>query len=422
MKTYPLQTIISVARSLSPYYKELYKNLAEKDWKISDIPPVDQKDFWEHNTVEDNRLLTGEMTYGIIFKSGGTTGKPKFSVYSHEEWETMTGTFGYHLAEGGLEKGDRVANLFYAGELYSSFLFLHDSLQRCPAEVMIFPISGAAPMEFMARELKDFRINTLLGVPTQLISLAEYIRNENIEGLKIDKVYFGGESMYEDQRDLIKEVFPGIRIYSVGYASVDAGLLGYIDEECGFNEHRVFDEYNIIEIVDDESGKVIEDCNREGRMLTTNLSHLLMTIIRYPVGDRGIWIEEKGNKNRKFKILGRSEEGARIGVVTMNVDNFLNILHLLKPVFHATNFQMVIDHIGKLDKLTLRIVVDDPGSVQSEWEEKLLEMIFSERPEFREEIAINGIHPISIEWIGPDELMVNPRTGKIRRIIDNRFK
>ena len=239
--------------------------------------------------------------------------------------------------------------------------------------------------------------------------------------INIEKVYFGGETMYEDQRELMKEVFPGIKIYSVGYASVDGGLLGFIDVDCGFNEHRVFDGYNIIEIVDDESGDVIGECNMEGRILTTNLSRLLMPIIRYPVGDRGIWIEEKGAKNRKFKILGRSEEGARIGVVTMYVDNFLHILHLIKPIFHAANFQMVIDHIGKLDKLTLRIALDDPGAVKPDWEEKLLETIFNERPEFKEEIASNGIHPISIEWIGLDALKINPRTGKIRCIIDNRF-
>ena len=166
---------------------------------------------------------------------------------------------------------------------------------------------------------------------------------------------------------------------------------------------------------------MIEECNVEGRILTTNLSRLLMPIIRYPVGDRGIWLEEKGTKNRKFKILGRSEEGARIGVVTMYVDNFLHILHLMKPVFHAANFQMVIDHIGKLDKLTLRIVVDDPDLARDDWDDKLLDTIFNERPEFKEEIEINGVHPISIEWIGPKELEINPRTGKIRRIIDNRF-
>jgi len=104
MKSYPIETIVSLARSLSPYYRELYKEIPDKGWKLPDLPPVIQKDFWEHNTVDDNRLLTGDMSDGIIFKSGGTTGKPKFSVYSREEWETMTGTFGLHLAEGGLEK------------------------------------------------------------------------------------------------------------------------------------------------------------------------------------------------------------------------------------------------------------------------------------------------------------------------------
>jgi len=277
-------------------------------------------------------------------------------------------------------------------------------------------------MEFIAKELKDFRINTLQGVPTQLINLAEYIKKEDLDGLSIEKAYFGGEAMYDDQRELMQEVFPGIRIFSVGYASVDGGLLGFIDEECGFNEHRIFDGYNIIEIVDEESGETIEETHREGRILTTNLSRLLMPIIRYPVGDRGVWIEEKGSRNRKFKILGRSEEGARIGVVTMYVDNFLHILHQLKDVFHAANFQMVIEHIGKLDKLTLRIVVDDPAVASSDWEEKLIKTIYAERPEFEEEIASKGVHPISIEWIGAYELDINPRSGKIKRIIDKRFK
>lgn len=422
MKTYPIETIVSLARSLSSYYKDLYRHIPETGWQMSDLPAVDQKKFWEMNTIENNQVLTGEMDNGIIFKSGGTTGNPKFSVYSKEEWETMTGTFGYHLAEGGLEKGDRIANLFYAGELYSSFLFLHDSLSRCPVDVMIFPISGAAPLDFIAKELKDFKINTLLGVPTQLINLAEYIRTNSLDGIHIEKIYFGGETMYEDQREIMREVFPGIQIYSVGYASVDGGLLGFIDKECAFNEHRVFDDYNLIEIIDEETGELINACNKEGRILTTNLSRLLMPIIRYPVGDKGIWIEEEGSKNRKFMILGRSEEGARIGVVSMYVDNFLHILHQMKHVFHAANFQMVIDHNGKLDQLTLRIVVDDPDQATEEWDELLLQTIYNERPEIMEEIEINGIHPIKIEWIGPADISINPRTGKIRRIIDNRFK
>jgi phenylacetate-CoA ligase len=74
MKTYSIETIVALARSLSPYYRELYRDIPEKGWQLKELPPVVQKDFWEHNSLHDNRLLTGKMTDGIIVKCGGTTG------------------------------------------------------------------------------------------------------------------------------------------------------------------------------------------------------------------------------------------------------------------------------------------------------------------------------------------------------------
>ena len=31
------------------------------------------------------------------------------------------------------------------------------------------------------------------------------------------------------------------------------------------------------------------------------------------------------------------------------------------------------------------------------------------------------VHPLAVEWIESDDLIVNPRTGKLRRIVDNRL-
>ncbi len=135
---------------LSPFYHNLYENIdIHSDWKLSDFPLVDQKLFWKSNTIQDNKLLTAEIIDGIVFKSGGTSGDPKFSVYTKMEWETMTTYFGQHFAQNGLQKGDKIANLFYVGELYSSFIFLSDTIERCPVDVAIFPISGSAPTDFI---------------------------------------------------------------------------------------------------------------------------------------------------------------------------------------------------------------------------------------------------------------------------------
>lgn len=423
MKTYPLKTIIAQAKMLSPFYKELYKNLNDDgNWKLADIPLVNQKLFWQANKIKDNQLLTNKLHDGIVFKSGGTTGDPKFSAYTKMEWETMTSRFGQYFGSNGLKSGDRVANLFYVGELYSSFIFLSDTIERCPVEVTIFPISGSAPAEFIVNTIKDFDINVILCVPTTIMTLADYIKTNNIEGVKLDTVYFGGETMYEDQRIHLKAVFPGVEIRSVGYASVDAGFLGFADDTCGFNEHRQFDDYNILEIIEEESGEPIQETGRKGKVYSTNLSRLLMPIIRYPVGDNGIWIEEEGSVHRKFKILGRSEEGARIGPVTFYVEDFQHIIRQFEDKFTVINSQMTIEHFKHKDGLTLRLAVQDiPTNIES-LNQEIIQTLYHERHMFEEEILKGKIHPIKIEWLKSDQLEINRRTGKLLQIIDKRFK
>lgn len=422
MKTYPLKTIIAQAKILSPFYRELYNNLSEDgNWMLQDIPLIDQKPFWKANKIKANKLLTGKLHDGIVFKSGGTTGDPKFSAYTKMEWETMTNKFGQYFGSNGLKTGDRVANLFYVGELYSSFIFLSDTIERCPVEVTIFPISGSAPADFIINTIKDFDINVILCVPTTIMSLADHIKANHIEGIKLETIYFGGETMYEDQRTHLKDIFPGVEIRSVGYASVDAGLLGFADDSCGFNEHRQFDDYNIIEIIDEETGLPTEEVGKHGKVYSTNLSRLLMPIIRYPVGDNGFWVEEKGSPQRKYKILGRSEEGARIGPVTFYVEDFQHILSKFESEFSVSNSQMVIEHFEHKDCLTLRIAVHEIPKDISLINDAILQMVYKERHMFEEEIGKGKIHPIKMEWLNSDQLEINKRTGKLIQIIDKRF-
>lgn len=422
MKNYPLKTIIANAKMLSPYYRNLYRNIdGSSQFQLEKLPLIEQKSFWNANKIKDNQLLTGDLSDGIVFKSGGTTGDPKFSAYTKMEWETMTGTFGSHFNENGLENGDRVANLFYVGQLYASFVFLSDTVERCPVDMTIFPISGSAPADFILNTIRDFNINVILCVPTTIMALAEYVKAKNIQGIQLEKIYFGGETMYEDQRTHLKEVFPGVEIRSVGYASVDAGLLGYADKTCDYNEHRQFDFHHIIEIIDEQTGQPIKNPGVKGKIYSTNLSRLLMPIIRYPVGDNGMWIEEEGSPNRKFKILGRSEEGARIGPITFYMEDLIHILKTFKSDFSYSNTQMLIHHYDHKDGLTIRIVHEGEPENLNAISEKLIAAIYKERHMFEEEIANGKVHPIKIEWCHSDELEINSRTGKLLQIIDKRF-
>jgi len=213
-----------------------------------------------------------------------------------------------------------------------------------------------------------------------------------------------------------------VKIASIGYASVDAGHLGFADEGCGHDEHRVFGEASVLEIMDEDTGEVIRETGRPGKIHITNLTRLLMPIIRYPAGDRAMWIEPETGINRKFMLLGRSDEAARIGPMTLYVKDIRDILGRFWETLGIVNFQMSIEHRDKRDSLVLRIVSSlQKASLQS-CSAGIVAEICRQRPMYRDLVAGEKINPVVIEWIDEKDLIINPRTGKLRAVIDNRMQ
>ncbi len=413
-----LQDLIALARENSPFYRDLYRDVPAEP-ELHQLPPVDQKAFWEANTVDNNQLLTAPHNEGILFKSGGTTGNPKFSFFTNEEWTTFCRVFGETFPANGMKDGDRVINLFYAGELYASFVFITDSLKHTGKQLVQLPVGGATDYASITHILSEQHANVLVGVPTTLLHLAEYIRREGPGQIPLSAIYFGGESMYPDQREFLSEVFPGARLTSIGYASVDAGLLGRADLSCEPDEHRVIGEATIVEIVDDETGLPIEEVGRPGKVLITNLTRSLMPIIRYPAGDRAEWVEPPG-KDRKFRLLGRSEEGARVGPMTIYYEDMHSFLAAFAPC-PVSSFQMRVTHSGGADTLELRAVPRDGTPEEaSKHTEALLLQLAQERPMIAMLEERKFIHPVEIVWLRGEDLLTNGRTGKLRHVIDDR--
>jgi len=260
-------------------------------------------------------------------------------------------------------------------------------------------------------------------VPSAILTLLEdYKRDKKLyPNIKIDKLLFGGEALYPDQYLAIKEIFPNIQISSIGYASVDAGLLGYSDHTCAEGEHREFERANIIEIVDPDTLEVITEMNRVGKVLVTNLTRQLMPIIRYPAGDLAMWMESPETPFRKFKLQGRSDEAARLGTISVYFeDTRLMVMNVLKEV-HGLQFQMILNHSNNKDELILRIAGNSLNP-DSKIVDRVLNAFKVEKPAYEDVLKKNLIHPLRVEIVDMHHLEGNVRTGKLKRVIDNRIK
>ena len=414
VKTYTIEEIISYARENSEYYKNLYKNLPD-NVTLEDLPLIDQGDFWKHCDKFGGTVATRKQTDGQIFKSGGTTGDPKYSLYSSEEWRAMCEYSGGVLHKGGLRNGDKVANLYYAGGMYASFLYTYSMLCYAPSKTIIYNISGNGSIEQMVSTILDHKINCIAGLPSIITKIISYINENKLTGFNVDTIYFAGETLYPDQRERISKAFGReIDFRPMFYASNDGGPIGYFTKDCGYNEHRTMSDLTYIELIDPDTNEVITEMGRPGKIYITSLFKTLIPLIRYPAGDMGEYTEPEGVADRKFRLLGRSDVAARAGYVTIYPQDIGNVLKHCGIDYDA--YQIIVDRTS-VDKFTFKLAVTD---LQCADTEKFLEELYKERPLLLDAINDGTNDVPEIIWCKARDLEYNPRTGKLKVIIDKR--
>lgn len=409
-----LTELVTYARANSPYYSQLYKDIPEQGWKLSELPIIDGSSFWQGSQdVSTWPVLTGKFSDGLIFKTGGTTGASKLSVFSRAEWKSLTTSFSRSIGNH-VKPGDRVANLFYCGDLYSSFMLVHDSMMNMEVPVCEYPFGGSIESAKLIDQLIALDVNVLLGPPSMILGHAAYLEKMNLQLPKVELLLFGCESIFASQMALLKKVMPNMKVASIGYACVDAGIVGACDQTCASGEHKVFSPETIVEIIDEQTGQPITEPGEVGLLVVTALERRLMPVIRYPVGDRAAWVNDSNGTEQKFVLKGRSSIGQRIrvGLASMYPDEFDNII---TDIIDKHRWQLMLRHIDSCDHVVLRIARN--GS--DDEAQRIIDALFKKDWALRE-LRDRKQLKLLVEWCGQEELAINPRTGKLLRVIDHR--
>ncbi|MEU9075484.1 phenylacetate--CoA ligase family protein [Kitasatospora sp. NPDC004745] len=419
MSAKPLPDLIAFARANSPFYAELYRDLPASLDRLDQLPVVDQAAFWAANAWPDNRVLTGPLSDAGVYKTGGTTGVPKFSPWTREEHADSVTAFGAGLVGAGLRPGHRVANLFMAGELYGGFLYIEHALHHAPVDNVRLPVGGAAPDDYVADLITGFGVDVLAGEPMKLSAVADCLVRRGEVADRVELLLFGGDLLFADLRPILSRAFPRAAVASVGYASNDAGLVGAPVPGDDVRVHEAFAHRTVVELVDQVTGEAITTPGTPGRVVVTNLFRTLMPILRYPTGDRAEWVDADC---RRFRLLGRSAEGARVGTVAMPTEEIRSVLLAADPDRRIAGMQLVQRRWGGRDGLIIRLGhTDRPAAEElAELADRLVEAVYTARPLYPAEVALGSIHDLTVEWVPRSELVTNPRTGKLQQVLDER--
>ncbi|MEN3015716.1 MAG: AMP-binding protein [bacterium] len=348
-----------------------YYSSVLKDFKgnFEDIPFLTRQDIYEHGYSGDKTLVSRGMKVGYIFSTGGTTGKPKYIGYSFQEFETVC----QYLVEcyRGIDEQDLVANLFMAGNMWASFLFVSRALEKIGCSIL--PIAGNTDLMLTKFFISNFRPNCIVGIPTQIVNVFEndwdFVR----------KIYYAGENFLPQQIEFFKS--RGCIIYSGGYASVDADIIGFQCSNIPIPLHHIFTSHQIVEIIDIDTGKPITELNQVGEIVVTNLDRYLCPIIRYRTGDLGKWVKSSCGCNLPtIELIGRYDDWIRLASFDFYYQDFAY-------VFYPYPITLVIN---KQDSL-VTVLVQSSSEISQKQIHEYIELLKNRNWQLKEGIESNLI-------------------------------
>lgn len=419
-----LSELVDFARARSPFYRKHFKDVP----RIVSLADFQRAPFLEKHHVLENTppdsadLLTSRVQRGIFFASGGSTGQPKYVFYDQHEYDHTCRMLAFTFEAAGLNERDVIANLFIAGNLWSSWLSVEKAIAYTKA--ISVPVGSNLPLENIVGYLQDFRVTAIIGLPSFLVKLAEFVRASGKYKLAVKKIFYGGEYVGEEMVKFFKSVFPGVDVRSGGYASADAGVIGFQCPHCVKGQHHLFSSSQYIEFVDQDTLEPVKD-GEVGELIVTGLNKKHMPIIRYRVGDLGRWALKPcacGRKERLFEILGRCDDRIHVGGAHLFVNDIQEALGKVPDL--SFNFQVVIAKQGHKDTLAIRAEVKDPAALARAGElgDLLWRELEKHCEDLHESVRMRWLDKPEIEVLKPGSIERVQRTGKIRRVLDRRVR
>ncbi|HKI49436.1 MAG TPA: AMP-binding protein [Desulfobacteria bacterium] len=281
---YQLQKInatIRYASRNSPFYKELLSG--DSSGSLSSLRDLSRLPF---TSAEDIRcdpyqflcVSQDRVSRVVTLRTSGTTQSPKRIFFTDSDLE-LTIDFFHHGMSTLVRPGQRVLILM-PGELPGS---VGDLLTKGLARMSVLgfvhgPIEDNSEV---VNEILHKKIDCLVGIPAQVMSLARSIEGSTIGSERIKSVLLSADYV---PKPVIRELE---RIWECKvfqhYGMTETGLGGGVECEAFSGYHlREADLY--YEIIDPVYGRPVSD-GKTGEVVFTTLTREAMPLIRYRTGD-----------------------------------------------------------------------------------------------------------------------------------------
>ncbi|MFP4013078.1 MAG: phenylacetate--CoA ligase family protein [Chitinispirillaceae bacterium] len=399
----------------TPFYKRRLSKAGISS--ANDIRTLDDLQKIPFTTKDDLReaypfglLATDRKECIRLHTSSGTTGIPTVIYHSREDIDNWTELMARCIVMTGVGREDVFQNMTTYG-LFTGGLGFHYGAER--VGILVIPASSGNTKRQLSL-MKDFGTTVLHATPSYLLHLSSQLAPNEISRsqLKLRKAFLGAEPYSEETRKKLEAALEISAYNSYGLSEMNGPGVAF---ECVYQDGmHVWEDSFLMEMINPFTGEVLQD-GEEGEIVFTTLARLATPLLRYRTRDLSRVCEgvcKCGRTHRRIaRIKGRSDDMLIVNGVNVFPSQIEEVIMKVPEV--GTNYQIVIEKAGSLDRLTVKTeIYSKMFTGDFSFLENLKNRICKE---LKASITINPV----IELHEPGGLPVSE--GKAKRVIDNRF-
>ncbi len=408
-----LKKIVKYAYERVPFYKKKFDEIGLLPEDIKTLEDIKKIPYTTKADLRDNYpygLLAVPMDDIVrVHASSGTSGKPTVVAYTKNDLDMWSDCMARLIVAAGGRKSDIVQISFGYG-LFTGALGLHQGWEKIGATV-IPASSGNTERQVML--MKDLGATALVATPSYGLYISEVVEKMGIkkEDLKLRIGLFGSEASSPEMHKELQDKLGLFPTDNYGLSEIiGPGVAGECEFKCGMH---INEDHFYPEIIDKETLQPIED-GEWGELVITTLTKEGLPMLRYRTKDITRLIKDKCQCGRTTvrmdKIQGRSDDMLIIRGVNVFPSQIEGVLMSMPEI--GGNYEIIVERIGHMDKLTINVEVKDIGLLDNY--SKLEDLVKKVKQKLKVVLQIDAV-----------DRLVEPQSlkrfeGKAKRVTDLR--
>ena len=292
----------------------------------------------------------------VYRQTSGTTGQPVYQPDTWQDWEWWSESWAFILWAQGYRPEDRVF-IPFGYNVFVAFWAGHYAAEKIGCEVVP---GGVLDTQARILKIQELQATAMMATPTYVLGMADTARNKmKIEPslLSIDKITCAGEpgASIPATKKRMEDAW-GARVYDHAGAT-EIGAWSY---ECTHQPGgtHVNEAFFLVEIVDIDTGRIIQEPGIRGKMIITALDRFAQPCVRFDSKDVIEWDFKKCPCGRTFRLIkggvvGRADDITKVKGVLLAPAAVEEVVRSIEGL--GNEYEVIVDKLGDVDRIKLKV-------------------------------------------------------------------